>query len=264
MTGDVMFVRLSSALRARVRGDDRDGGIAMIMVLGTIIVLTALVTAALGYAMQVQPQARKDQDWNAALSAAQAGVDDYVAKLNGLDSYWGPLPFADCANTAMAGPAVGENTCGWTSTTAVGWRDVQLGNAKAGKFHYDVDPSIIYSQGAVRLSSTGKVGKSSRTIQVNVSRGGPTAFLYYTDFEDADPGNTTAHDRIRPIRGRYRQLRQERFDQGRLLVDEGHDTRSGGEQWQRRTQRFLLGDHFHHRGHPRRRRSLQRHPADQR
>jgi hypothetical protein len=184
-----MMVRLNNMLRARVRGESADSGIAMIMVMGTIMVLTALLTAAIGYAMQVQPQARKDQDWNAALAAAQAGVDDYIAKLNGSDSYWMNI---DCTNAALAGP-VAAGSCGYTAATPAGWRDIQLGNPTAGKFHYDVDPSIIYSQGAVRLSSTGKVGKTSRTVQVNVSRGGPTSFLYYTDFEDADPANTLAY-----------------------------------------------------------------------
>lgn len=185
-----MTMRLSGGLRARLRGEAVDGGIAMIMVMGTIIVLTALLSAAMAYALQVQPQARKDQDWNAALAAAQAGVDDYIAKLNGNDSYWQSV---DCANAALAGPATGSNTCGYSAATPAGWRDVQLGNAAAGKFHYDVDASILASQGAVRLSSTGKVRNASRTIQVNVQRGGPTSFLYYTDFEDADPGNTTAY-----------------------------------------------------------------------
>jgi hypothetical protein len=191
-----MIIRLSSALRVRVRGEGADRGIAMIMVMGTIMVLTALLTAAMGYAMSVQPQARKDQDWNAALAAAQSGVDDYIAKLNGNDSYWGPATFTDCANTALAGPvAPSPNSCSWTSATPAGWRDVQIGNPKAGQFHYDVDPSILASTGVVRLSSTGRVGKpsQSRTVQVNVSRGGPTSFLYYTDFEDADPANTTSY-----------------------------------------------------------------------
>ena len=187
------MVRLSNALRARVRGENPDGGIAMIMVMGTIMVLTALLTAAMGYAMSVQPQARKDQDWNAALAAAQAGVDDYIARLNGSDIYWDKKNECAAQNPALQGPAYPGNTCGYTAATPAGWQNVQNGNPKAGQFHYDADSSILSSQGVVRLSSTGRVGKSSRTIQVNVSRGGPTSFLYYTDFEDADPGNTTAY-----------------------------------------------------------------------
>ncbi len=188
-----MMIRLSRALRSRVQGGAPDSGIAMIMVMGTIMVLTALLVAAMGYAMSVQPQARKDQDWNAALAAAQAGVDDYIARLNGSDIYWDKKDECLTQNPALKGPAYPGNTCGYTASTAPGWQNVQVANPAAGQFHYDVDSSILSSQGQVRLSSTGKVGKSSRTIQVNVSRGGPTSFLYYTDFEDADPGNTTAY-----------------------------------------------------------------------
>ena len=86
----------------------------MIMVMGTIMVLTVLLGVTMAYAISVQPQARHDQDWNAALAAAQAGVDDYVAKLNQNDSYWRTV---DCANVALKGPKAGTNTCGWTTAT---------------------------------------------------------------------------------------------------------------------------------------------------
>ncbi len=162
----------------------------MVMVMGVIIVMSLLLAATFAYALAVEPQARRDQDWNGALAAAQAGVDDYVAKLNANDNYWNSV---DCTNVALRGPAAGQNSCGWTASTAVGWQNVSADNASAGKFHYDMDTSVIYSQGAVRLSSTGKVGSTTRTIQVLVTRGGSTDFLYYTDFEDADPSNTVVY-----------------------------------------------------------------------
>ena len=89
-----------------------------------------LVTAALGYALQAQPQARRDQDWNAALAAAQSGVDDYVARLNQNDKYWQTV---DCTNPALKGPKAGTNTCGWTTSTAVGWQNVVAGRRHAGR-----------------------------------------------------------------------------------------------------------------------------------
>jgi len=174
-------------LRASARNDS---GIAMIMVMGSIVVLSLLLAATFSYALAVEPQARANQDWNASLAAAQAGVDDYVSKLNANDAYWQNV---DCTNTAMRGPNAGTNTCGWISSTAVGWQNVNPSDPAAGKFHYDADPSVIFSQGAVRLTSTGKVRDSSRTIQVLVSRGGSTDFLYYTDFESADPANSVAY-----------------------------------------------------------------------
>lgn len=177
-------------LRRFRRSAAGDEGIAMIVVMGAILVMSMLLATAFAYAMAVQPQARQNQDWNGALAAAQAGVDDYVAKLNANDAYWQSV---DCTNPAMKGPNAGTNSCGWTSTTPVGWQNVNPSDPSAGQFHYDVDPSVIYSQGAVRLTSTGRVNGVSRTIQVLVSRGGSTDFLYYTDFEDADPANTVAY-----------------------------------------------------------------------
>ena len=182
-----MFPKLFRHLRRRAAGDE---GIAMIMVMAAISVMSMLLAAAFAYAIAVEPQARENQDWNAALAAAQAGVDDYVAKLNANDTYWQSV---DCTNIAEKGPNAGTNSCGWTSSTPVGWQNVNPSDPNAGKFHYDMDSSVIYSQGAVRLTSTGKVRNESRTIQVLVSRGGSTDFLYYTDFEDADPANTVAY-----------------------------------------------------------------------
>ncbi len=177
-------------LAARVRARRDDAGIAMIMVMASITVLTLLVTAALGYALQAQPQARHDQDWNAALAAAQAGVDDYIARLNGNDSYWQGV---DCANNALKGSKTGTNSCGWTTATPPGWQNVVPGSSTQGTFHYDVDATTIYSQGVIRVTSSGRVRTATRSIQVLVSRGGSTNFLYYTDFEDADPANTNAY-----------------------------------------------------------------------
>jgi hypothetical protein len=177
--------RLLEALRGRTAGRD-DAGFAMITVLGIGTVMTALMLVSLAYAAQVSPQARRDQNWNAALAAAQAGVDDYVSRLNKADSY---ALSVDCTNVAMKGPNAGTNTCGWTSTTPAGWQSVKGGDATKGTFHYDPR----YDAGSVRLTSTGKVGTSYRTIDVRVARGGSTDFLYYTDFEDADPENVVLY-----------------------------------------------------------------------
>ncbi|MBK9434188.1 MAG: hypothetical protein IPN52_03380 [Micrococcales bacterium] len=52
---------------------EQDRGAAMIMVLGMISVMTVVVAAALSYAVNVVPQVRRDESWQAALAAAQAG-----------------------------------------------------------------------------------------------------------------------------------------------------------------------------------------------
>ena len=62
-------------------------GVAMITIMMIVVVLTLLMVATLNYAMQGEPQSRRDQDWNAALAAAQAGVDDYLYRLQQDDEY---------------------------------------------------------------------------------------------------------------------------------------------------------------------------------
>jgi Tfp pilus assembly protein PilX len=179
-----------AARRVSREGDDR--GVALIFVIFVIMMMTALTTTALAYALQGQPQAKHDQNWTAALSAAQAGVDDYVAKLNKSDSY---STTVDCSNNALKGPKAAANSCipMWTSTTAAGWENVDSTGTTGGQFHYDVDTSSLARTGSVVLNATGRVNGVTRTIQVRVSRGGSTEFLYYTDFEDADPANTVAY-----------------------------------------------------------------------
>ena len=73
----------------------------MILVIASITVLTMLLATAFTMALQAQPGARRSQDWNAALAAAQAGADDYIARLNQNDTYWTSV---DCTNPAHEGP----------------------------------------------------------------------------------------------------------------------------------------------------------------
>lgn len=181
-----MIVRLSR--RMRRSGDD---GMAMIFVIISMMVISLFVTAGLAYAVAGQRSGRFDQDHNAALAAAQAGVDDYIAHLNRNDNYGRQNPFTDCSNAAIAGPkAPVPNTCGWSSTTPVGWQSVNSGpTIGTPQFHYDVDASQLIAAGTIYVRSTGRVNAVRRTIEVAVSRSGSTQFLYYTDHENADPAN---------------------------------------------------------------------------
>ncbi len=167
-----------------------DAGVALIMVMGWMLVLATLVTAAIGYAIQTNVVAHKGQEWGSSLSAAQAGLEDFVARLNRNDNYgrtW------DCTNNAMKGPNEAGNTCGWTATTPTGWIPVIATQPTGPSFHYDIDASSLDKNGTINVTSTGKVGKETRTVQAAIGRGGSTDFLYYTDLEDADPANTTVY-----------------------------------------------------------------------
>ena len=70
-----------------MRNRNGQQGVAMITVMMIVVLLSLLMVASLNYAMQGEPPSRRDQDWNAALAAAQAGVDDYLYRLQQDDEY---------------------------------------------------------------------------------------------------------------------------------------------------------------------------------
>ena len=76
--------------RRLVPGDE---GFALISVVGTMAVLMLLVLAATIYAANNVAHSRKSQDYAAAMAAAQAGIDDFLSRLNACDTHWAaPCP----------------------------------------------------------------------------------------------------------------------------------------------------------------------------
>src|SRR6478735_1950574 len=160
----------------------RDEGFALLTVLVGMSILIVLLTVVLTYATQSLRTVAKATDWNQSLMAADAGVSDYLARLNADDNYWLRV---DCANTAMRGPATGTNTCGWGASTSPGWLPVP--GADGAEFHYDVDKSATPVSGTIVLTVTGRDRGETRTVQVRLRRGGFGEFLYYTVYETLDP-----------------------------------------------------------------------------
>jgi hypothetical protein len=92
------------------------------------------------------------------------------------------------------------NTCGWTSAssptpTTPGWLPVRPGDTNTADawYHYSLDASTAKTQGTITVTATGRVNGVYRTIQTAVGKGGSTDYVYYTDFEDADPSNVQAY-----------------------------------------------------------------------
>lgn len=174
-----------------------DGGFALLSVLAGMSVLLVILTAVLTYSTNSLKDVRQTERTNSAFAAAEAGVNDYLARLNGDDNYWTrsshSAPTAstfDCANVALRVPRT-DNLCGWKSNTAPGWVNVP-GSAR-GQFHYEVNTSSTYTTGTVVLTSTGRVDKSTRTVQVRLRRSGFGEFLYYTVYETVDPANEAVY-----------------------------------------------------------------------
>jgi Tfp pilus assembly protein PilX len=174
--------RLASALGAP------DAGFAMIMVMGIGLVVLLIVTTAVSVSVSDMLKARGDQDWSGAEAAAYAGVADYESRLANNNTYY---LYGNPASTFSPTNSVHlpTTTNPAFSLGAAGiWASVPGSNN--ARFRYEVDNTKYASTGIIRLRSTGIVGTSMRTVIANVKQHGFVDFMYYTQYELADPQQT--------------------------------------------------------------------------
>ena len=152
----------------RQRGED---GFALAAVMVSTTVLALLAAAVVSYGVGSQSISRHDQDWNAALSAAEAGVDDYIFRLNENGNYWQ----YSSANLPPDG-----------NQAFASWQDV-AGGGTSSQYHYSADTSLLASQGTIRLTSTGRVNATMRSVSVTLRHKSFLDYLYFTDLETVDP-----------------------------------------------------------------------------
>lgn len=173
----------------RLHDDER--GVAIVMAIGIGAVLMVLVATALAYSASGMQKARNDQDWNDAMAAAYAGIEDYESRLandNTYQQYGNPASTFSATSTVSLPTGVRTNPAfgvGAGAGADQGWAPVP-GSARAS-FRYEVDNSKYASTGVLRVRSTGRVGSSVRSIVVNLKQQGFIDFLYFTDYEIQDP-----------------------------------------------------------------------------
>ena len=170
--------RRLSAVRTRA-----EDGLALVMVLGIAAFLTLIMFAATGFAINQVKQVRDDQDWNAALAAAQAGVDEYISRLNSDGTYW---RFGNPSSPYSAGSTMTLPTGASANAAFTGWQATP-GTTTRSWFRYDVNNALFTSQGILKLRSTGKYGGETRTVEVQIRRRGFIDYLYFTDYDTKDP-----------------------------------------------------------------------------
>lgn len=159
----------------------KQDGFALIL---TIIVMVGLLMGALAAVQYVSgylPVAATDQQRQAALAAAQAGVNDYLNRLNQDSNYW--EDGSASSNVAMQ--------------TSPSWGWVQVAPGSPAYYHYSVDTSDMTnyqetdsataSWGTIYLTSTGKVGNVTRTIQVGLRQADFLSNLYLSNYNLVDP-----------------------------------------------------------------------------
>ncbi len=138
------------------------------------VVLMTLVAASTGLALTSLDSSRRDQDWNAALPAAEAGVDDYLYRLNRDSGYWS-------YNATNAPPDGNQAFTQWVNVPGGG----------SGQFRYYIDSSLMSSQGILKLRSSGKVNGVVRTVEASFRRRNFLDYLYFTEYETTDPVSYT-------------------------------------------------------------------------
>ena len=95
-----MISRMRRVLRPSAA--DREGGFALVTVLGMGTVLTIVLSAAVAYGLQGSKDSARDKYYTEALNAAFAGVNDYVARMN-LDTTYPYAPYSNAATCAKSG-----------------------------------------------------------------------------------------------------------------------------------------------------------------
>jgi hypothetical protein len=158
---------------SRVRRGDEKGN-ALVIVIMSMFVLTLLVVAALGYAVANVPQSRRAQDYRAAFSAAQAGIDDFLQNLNVCDTYWD----APCPNSPASDARKGGNN--WNTVPGTT-------GSNAATYSQEVIGDPLTNGGVIRLKVRGMVNGVMRTLVYELRKTSFLNFIYYTDFETTDP-----------------------------------------------------------------------------
>lgn len=166
--------------------DGADDGAALVMTIIIGMVLLVFVGTATAIAVSGTRKSSRDADWNAAIAAAYAGVEDYKSRLSNDNTYvrYGNPSAAFSAGSDVrlpseVNPAFGEGTAG-------SWAPVP-GSTNGAQFRYEVDNRQYEATGALRVRSSGRVGGVVRTIVVNVKQEGFVDYLYFTDYEMVDP-----------------------------------------------------------------------------
>ena len=147
-------------------------GFALLTVIIGMLALTGTLLATTVYVANSLPVSRDGQDSAGAVQAAQAGVDDYLARLAACDSYWQDR----CGQPASAGET--------------GWQDVD-GSSQA-QYHYDLlSTPNAGPAGTLRLRSTGRINvpgrDAKRTLVVDFVKDSLLDYIYFTDREALAP-----------------------------------------------------------------------------
>jgi hypothetical protein len=177
----------------RFRAMTSEDGVALPTVFGLGLVMLMLVASAMTVVTGGLQKTNTDEDWNGALAAAYAGVEEYQSRLANdatYQKYGNPAaPFTSGTGStvtlptgANANPAFGIGTSGtWASVPTPSGVTVQ------SSYRYEVDNSDYQDKGILHLRSTGRVGEVTRSLVADLKQDGFIDYLWFTNYEVSDP-----------------------------------------------------------------------------
>jgi hypothetical protein len=184
---------MSRLIRTRL-ADER--GFTLVIVLGVLTVIMGFTAAAFAIADNDTHLAKRNQDDKAAYAAAEAGVNAYLAQLNGNPSFW-----SNCDDpTGVTAPGVAPE---WQSVGAgtTARYTIELLPRLAACDKASPDASMINADGTLRVRVTGAARPdvapparvaAKRSIVLTLRRDGFLDYLLWTDYESLDPRVTSS------------------------------------------------------------------------
>ena len=149
-------------------------GVALVVVLVGSFAALALAFAMVTYTTGTLNQAQNTENYGASISGSEAGVDDFLYRLNRDGNYW---QYGLAGATA---PPDGNQAFQNFSSVA--------GGTTNEKFKYKViEQPTGANGGRITLQVTGQSRNSKRTLKVTLRRNGFLDYLYFTKYETRDP-----------------------------------------------------------------------------
>ena len=157
------ILRIARALRSEERG------IALPMVVGVGLVMLTLVAGAMSVTMSGVKQTNQDEDWNGALAAAYAGIEEYQSRLANdatYQKYGNPsAPYSNGSGSTLTLPTGTNANDAFGIGVSGTWAEVKAGKDTLGNqiktnasYRYEIDNSDYGDKGVLHVRSTGRVG----------------------------------------------------------------------------------------------------------
>ncbi|HUG85666.1 MAG TPA: hypothetical protein VMM13_13965, partial [Euzebya sp.] len=150
-------------------------GSALIVIMAISGVLSLLVGASFALARQSIQIADEEEETHGALAAAEAGLDDYLFRLNTVDNYW---QYGAAADGMPPPPDDNDAFEGFVPVP---------GGASPAEYTYRIDTNRLATERILVLTSTGRAEGRERSISATLKQSSFLDYVYFTDFETIAP-----------------------------------------------------------------------------